>query len=83
LHKVSHLKYSQVVTINAYLKSQGLAGASLDERAKALNISPVTLWRILNRKTGISLGTVKKIEDKTGGKVRYRDLANAASAEVA
>lgn len=70
------------MTINSFLKKKGLADASLDERAKALGISPVTLWRILRKKTGISSTTIATIEEKTGGAVKYRDLAAGASAEA-
>ena len=69
------------MTINDWLKENDLEEASPVAQARALGISTVTLWRILNKKTGIAARTMETIVKKTKGRVKYEDLAGGASAQ--
>lgn len=69
------------MTITEYLRRRGLDSANAEVKAAALGVSTVTLWRILNGKTGISTRTIARIRARTRGAVGYEDLADEASAK--
>lgn len=76
------------MTITEWLKAKGLDEKPVPRQAKALGVSTVTLWRILNQKRdvsarsrGISVRTIETIVRKTGGDVGYEDLVGGASAQ--
>lgn len=62
--------------LKRFMKDNGLA---MKDLAKACNIDPVTMWRIVNEKCGCTLDNAKKIFKGTGvnlldNTITYRPL---------